>query len=505
MARLDLIGGGQVVVDGNYAFVGHMKPPHGTSIIDVSDPKNPKLVTTIMLPDNNSHTHKVRVVGDIMIVNVEMNDRHFLRKGEKIPAVTRAAGGEAEAAADRRGGRRRAAREGKRSAAAADYLQNGYKDGGFRIYDIIDRANPKLLAHHRTHGFGTHRFDMDERYAYISTEMPGYVGNILMVYDIKDPAKPEEVSRWWMPGQHIAGGEKPTWRGYSHRLHHAMRFGNEFWASVWFAGIRVLDCSDITKLKVIGQHNYHPPFPEPTHTVVPLPKKFNGRRYAAAVDEEHDHIPGQPHAGLWFFDVEDLANIKPVAMFHLQEFSVPVQPRDLALWRASVPGADRRRYLVLHLVLRRAAHDRRQRPDRAAGNRLVHPRAGRRPEGPGHQRRLRRQARADLHHRSRQGIRHHRTDGRSRARCSTTTTRALNGRPSSRIWSAAYTGERLPADTVQNLSPAGKPLLVRYDLAGVKKALTQGSAGRSVRRTSGVTASFCRYAARPTSSASAKR
>jgi threonine synthase len=35
------------------------------------------------------------------------------------------------------------------------------------------------------------------------------------------------------------------------------------------------------------------------------------------------------------------------------------------------------------------------------------------------------------------------------------------------------TGERLPADTVQNLSPAGKPLLVRYDLAGVKGALTK--------------------------------
>ena len=69
VGRLDLIGGGQVVVDGHYAYVGHMKPPHGTSIIDVSDPKNPKLVTTIMLPDNNSHTHKVRVAGDIMIVN----------------------------------------------------------------------------------------------------------------------------------------------------------------------------------------------------------------------------------------------------------------------------------------------------------------------------------------------------------------------------------------------------------------------------------------------------
>ncbi|MGR0186980.1 threonine synthase [Azospirillum aestuarii] len=37
----------------------------------------------------------------------------------------------------------------------------------------------------------------------------------------------------------------------------------------------------------------------------------------------------------------------------------------------------------------------------------------------------------------------------------------------------AYTGERYEADTVHNLSKAGKPLLVRYDLEGVRGALTK--------------------------------
>ncbi|MEX2036386.1 MAG: threonine synthase, partial [Xanthobacteraceae bacterium] len=37
----------------------------------------------------------------------------------------------------------------------------------------------------------------------------------------------------------------------------------------------------------------------------------------------------------------------------------------------------------------------------------------------------------------------------------------------------AYTGERYPADQVHNLSRAGKPLLVRYDLDGVKKVLSK--------------------------------
>ena len=38
VAWVDIAGGGQVVLDGNYAYVGHMQPPHGTSVLDVSDP-----------------------------------------------------------------------------------------------------------------------------------------------------------------------------------------------------------------------------------------------------------------------------------------------------------------------------------------------------------------------------------------------------------------------------------------------------------------------------------
>src|SRR5207302_8282751 len=37
----------------------------------------------------------------------------------------------------------------------------------------------------------------------------------------------------------------------------------------------------------------------------------------------------------------------------------------------------------------------------------------------------------------------------------------------------AATGERYPADEVHNLSRGGKPLLVRYDLPGIKKVLSK--------------------------------
>ena len=40
-------------------------------------------------------------------------------------------------------------------------------------------------------------------------------------------------------------------------------------------------------------------------------------------DEEHDHRHGQPHAGLWLFDVTDLDAIAPLATFHVSEMDSP--------------------------------------------------------------------------------------------------------------------------------------------------------------------------------------
>src|SRR5215211_2969135 len=85
ISHLDIAGGGQVVVDDRgYAFIGHMKPPHGTTIVDIRDPRNPKVVSEIRLENNLSHTHKVRVVGDLMFTNVEQNDRHLKRKADRL-------------------------------------------------------------------------------------------------------------------------------------------------------------------------------------------------------------------------------------------------------------------------------------------------------------------------------------------------------------------------------------------------------------------------------------
>jgi hypothetical protein len=315
LARLDIAGGGQVVVQGDYAYIGHMKAPHGTSILDVSDPTDPKVVSHVEPPEW-SHTHKVRVAGDLMITNVEQDQRHFLRKGDRIPDLRDKDLDDAAIAAELG-----VTPEDIPTLDAA--RERGYDGGGFRVWDISDKTAPRLLSYVKTHGFGVHRFDMDENYAYISTEMEGYVGNLLVIYDLADPANPTEVSRWHMPGQHVAKGETPTGPGYSHRLHHAMRCGDELWAATWHAGMRVLDASDITNPRQIGSYVWPKAIPEPTHTVMPLEQRINGRRYAVAIDEEHAHQPGRLHGFLWVMDVTDLDNIEAVAAWDLTERACP--------------------------------------------------------------------------------------------------------------------------------------------------------------------------------------
>jgi hypothetical protein len=72
-------------------------------------------------------------------------------------------------------------------------------------------------------------------------------------------------------------------------------------------------------------------FPEPTHTVVPVPVRIDGRRIAVAIDEEDAAVSaseetarrGRAHACIITFDVTDLAGIKPLGQFQVSELDSP--------------------------------------------------------------------------------------------------------------------------------------------------------------------------------------
>ena len=282
LCRMEIPGGGQICIQGDHAYVGYQTGPEGTSILDISDPRKPKILSTINPAHPWSHSHKVRVTGDIMVVNSEIQPR---------------------------------------SGPLAQY-----PDGGFRIYDIKDKTNPKLITFVKTHGRGCHRFDLDENYAYMSTEMEGFVGNILVTYDIRNPSKPTEVSRWWMPQQNVAAGETPHPRGKEHRLHHAMRSGDKMFAGFWHSGVAIVDVGDIRKPLTLGACQYDPPCTEPTHTFLAVPFLIGGRRIAVSTEEERSHRgpdTGKAHAPFRTWDVTDPTRPKLLSSYYLPETSTP--------------------------------------------------------------------------------------------------------------------------------------------------------------------------------------
>ena len=49
VSHVDCPGGGQVWVDRHIMYVSHMRPPDDTSIYDVADPTNPRLLARLLL------------------------------------------------------------------------------------------------------------------------------------------------------------------------------------------------------------------------------------------------------------------------------------------------------------------------------------------------------------------------------------------------------------------------------------------------------------------------
>ena len=329
IGHMDIPGGGQVTVQGDLAFVGHIDPPAGTSIIDISDIENPKLLSRLEIERGN-HSHKVRVHGDVMLINNENHTRHLRAAGQQLPAARERLTAEL--------GREPSDTE---LAAVFNYkpedipaMQRAaeveYDSGGLRIFDISDPANPRETAFYKTFGNGLHRFDFDGTYAYLSTGMEGYARNIVVILDLSDPANPQEVSRWWLPGQWVAGGETPE-SELRFECHHPLRFGDRLYVSYHAAGMVILDINDITKPRMLSHYNYHPPFRPSTHTYARMPFPLDGKDIAVVVDEQ----PGRPREGqvpafMWLFDVSDETDPQPLSSYTVLEEATPHRLGDLS-------------------------------------------------------------------------------------------------------------------------------------------------------------------------------
>jgi len=249
----------------------------GWSILDVTDPRDPKFVKYIPGADNTWN------------IQVTLHDNLMLTALQKSVALW-----------------------------GAD--PNKPQDEGVLIWDIGDPVNPKRLSHWKTGAGGTHRNSYPGgRYAYLSAAQPGYAGNILVILDVSDPTQPKEAGRWHMPGQ--KQGEPK--HGGPEGFHGPAAISPDGkMASMGYAPAVVnLDISDVANPKLVGRLNFSPPFAsvgaQSLHTVLPLWERnllyVNSESSAERCNE------GLQFAGL--IDNRNPANMRLISLFPL-----PVPP-----------------------------------------------------------------------------------------------------------------------------------------------------------------------------------
>jgi hypothetical protein len=277
----------QIVLKENYAYIGHHRgeelnpltgkaESNGTSIVDVSNPRQPKIV------------------------------KHL---------------------AGRKGAESRAVQVSIKHFDGKDYLLRNQESGeftGFEIWDITDKANPQwvstigpLQAAHK--GW----WDSKTGYAYLSGTQPGWRGQHLIIYDLKNPHQPKFVANWGLPQQRPgasgAGGVS---------LHHPVISANRAYLSYLGGGdMVILDISDKASPRMISHLDFSPPF-SGIHTTVPfqgmkIPNFTKGKgdvRNFLAISEEAIAFNCQElRRQMYIVDATEETNPVPVATFKVPD------------------------------------------------------------------------------------------------------------------------------------------------------------------------------------------
>ena len=223
----------QVVLKGNYAYIGHHRgeknnpltgksEPNGTTIVDVSNPAEPVILKHI--PGRKGAESRA-----VQVVTGFFNGRDYLLRNQETGDFT-----------------------------------------GFEIWDITDKRYPKMISIIGPLG-AAHKSWWDSRtgYAYLSGSQPGWRGQHLIIYDLRNPSQPRFVSSWGLPGQRPGGKE-----GSGVSLHHPVIAGNRAYLSYLFGGdMVILDIADKMKPQMISQLDFSPPY-SGIHTTAP----FSGMR-----------------------------------------------------------------------------------------------------------------------------------------------------------------------------------------------------------------------------------
>ncbi|HSR13699.1 MAG TPA: hypothetical protein VLS90_19785 [Thermodesulfobacteriota bacterium] len=277
----------QVSVKGNYAYVGHHRgeefnaltgkaESNGTTILDVSNPREPRIL-------------------------------------KHIPGY--------------KGSESRAVHPVEKYFDGKDYIIRNQESGeftGFEVWDVTDKGNPKRVSQIGPLG-AAHKswWDAKTGYAYLSGIWPGWRGQHLIIYDLKDPANPKHVANWGLPGQRP---EDPSKERLS--LHHPVIFGDRAYLSYLGGGdMVVLDIFDKASPKMISHLDFSPPF-SGIHTTAPfngmkVPNYTKGygdvRNFLVLSEEDFGGACQGLRKQLYVVDATEETNPIPVATFKVSD------------------------------------------------------------------------------------------------------------------------------------------------------------------------------------------
>ena len=278
--------GVQIMVHKGHAYIGHMFS-NGVTIINITDPKNPRPVNFLPTPANTWALH-LQTHEDLLLVVNAVNLFGSSLYANEAEYYTK-------------------------SISETFGQQNRDFSAGLRVYDISRPEQPHEIGFMPIEGLGLHRlWYVGGRYAYASALLDGYADYIFLIIDMADPAHPKEAGRWWLPGMWRARGEVPSWgAGRRYALHHAIVADTIAYGSWRDGGLTLLDVSNPSQPRLLAHRNWCPPFGGGTHTSLPLPD----RQLAIVADEAIADNCADQVKYTWVVDVRELTNPVTISTF----------------------------------------------------------------------------------------------------------------------------------------------------------------------------------------------
>jgi hypothetical protein len=267
-------GGSLVEVHNGHAYVGAVGGSsyggkEGFTVHDVTDPRRPRKVFEYVARPG-VHMHKLRYVHqNLLYVN-----------SERLPG------------------------DAGRNARA-----------GFFIFDISRPAEPREVGFVDMPGAGPHRFGVDNarQLAFLPCDADGWNDRVIWTMDIRNPLKPEVVSIWGLPWQKAegkGGGGDPMPAETTCTLHGPPIIrGNRMYAAFWGGGVAVIDCTDVSDMKLAGHVSWSPPFVGSTHTACPI----GDRPYLVVTDEARGKKNYWDSQFMWIVDIREESKPTPVS------------------------------------------------------------------------------------------------------------------------------------------------------------------------------------------------